>query len=100
MTNIQSIHALEILDSRANPTVSVNVTLNNRITASAGVPLFAYIRKQSSSSWAGRHGMAGRSPEGAGNEFGETSHRAGTSKFSSGGTKCGSKRLAHRLIRL
>jgi enolase len=38
MTKIQSISALEILDSRGNPTVSVNVTLNNGITASASVP--------------------------------------------------------------
>src|SRR5277367_1288683 len=38
MTKIQNITALEILDSRGNPTVMVNVTLNNGITASAGVP--------------------------------------------------------------
>jgi len=38
MTAIQSIRALEILDSRGNPTVSVNVTLNNGLTASASVP--------------------------------------------------------------
>ena len=38
MTKIQNISALEILDSRGNPTVSVNVTLNNGITASASVP--------------------------------------------------------------
>lgn len=35
---IQSIQALEILDSRGNPTVSVTVTLSNGITASAAVP--------------------------------------------------------------
>ena len=38
MSKIQSINALEILDSRGNPTVSVNLTLNNGITASASVP--------------------------------------------------------------
>jgi enolase len=38
MSKIQEITALEILDSRGNPTVSVNVTLNNGITASACVP--------------------------------------------------------------
>jgi enolase len=38
MTKIQNITALEILDSRGNPTVMVNVALNNRITASACVP--------------------------------------------------------------
>jgi enolase len=35
---IAAIHALEILDSRGNPTVSVNVKLDNGITASASVP--------------------------------------------------------------
>jgi enolase len=38
MTKIQNITALEILDSRGNPTVLVNLTLNNGITASACVP--------------------------------------------------------------
>jgi len=38
MTKIQSINALEILDSRGNPTVSVNVILNNGLTACASVP--------------------------------------------------------------
>jgi enolase len=38
MTTIQNITALEILDSRGNPTVMVNVTLNHGITASACVP--------------------------------------------------------------
>ncbi|MBN2508223.1 MAG: phosphopyruvate hydratase [Verrucomicrobia bacterium] len=38
MSKIQTVSALEILDSRGNPTVSVTVTLNNGITASAGVP--------------------------------------------------------------
>jgi enolase len=38
MTKIKNITALEILDSRGNPTVMVNVTLNNGITASACVP--------------------------------------------------------------
>jgi enolase len=38
MTKIESINALEILDSRGNPTVSVNVTLDSGITAWASVP--------------------------------------------------------------
>ncbi|MCX6902195.1 MAG: phosphopyruvate hydratase [Verrucomicrobia bacterium] len=38
MTKIQNITALEILDSRGNPTVSVNVTLDNGLTAWASVP--------------------------------------------------------------
>src|SRR5580658_3245635 len=38
MTTIQSINALEILDSRGNPTVMVTVTLSNHITATASVP--------------------------------------------------------------
>ena len=38
MTKIQNITALEILDSRGNPTVMVNVALNNGVTASACVP--------------------------------------------------------------
>jgi enolase len=38
MTKIQNINALEILDSRGNPTVMVTATLNNGITASACVP--------------------------------------------------------------
>ena len=38
MTTIEKISALEILDSRGNPTVSVTVALSNGITASAGVP--------------------------------------------------------------
>jgi enolase len=38
MTKIQNITAQEILDSRGNPTVMVNVTLNNGIAASACVP--------------------------------------------------------------
>lgn len=38
MSKIHSITALEILDSRGNPTVMVNVALNNGITASACVP--------------------------------------------------------------
>jgi enolase len=38
MTKIQNITSLEILDSRGNPTVMVNVALNNGITASACVP--------------------------------------------------------------
>ena len=35
---IASIRALEILDSRGNPTVRVHVTLENGVTASASVP--------------------------------------------------------------
>jgi enolase len=38
MNSIQKVSALEILDSRGNPTVSVTVSLSNGITASAGVP--------------------------------------------------------------
>jgi enolase len=38
MTTIERTSALEILDSRGNPTVSVTVALSNGITASAGVP--------------------------------------------------------------
>jgi enolase len=38
MTKIQNITALEILDSRGNPTVMVSVALNNGITTSACVP--------------------------------------------------------------
>jgi enolase len=38
MSKITSIQALEILDSRGNPTVAVTVTLNNGIHASACVP--------------------------------------------------------------
>jgi enolase len=38
MTTIQQITALEILDSRGNPTVSVTVRLANGIEASAAVP--------------------------------------------------------------
>ena len=38
MSKIRSINALEILDSRGNPTLMVTVALNNDITASACVP--------------------------------------------------------------
>ena len=38
MSKIQNITAQEILDSRGNPTVMVNLTLNNGISASACVP--------------------------------------------------------------
>jgi enolase len=38
MNTIQKVSALEILDSRGNPTVSVTVVLSNGITATAGVP--------------------------------------------------------------
>jgi enolase len=37
-TSIASIHALEILDSRGNPTVSVTVTLEGGASGTAGVP--------------------------------------------------------------
>ena len=35
---IASVRALEILDSRGNPTVRVHVTLDNGVAASASVP--------------------------------------------------------------
>ncbi len=38
MSKIQKVSALEILDSRGNPTVSVTVTLESGVSASAGVP--------------------------------------------------------------
>ena len=38
MATIKSIDAIEILDSRGNPTISVTVTLSNGLTASAAVP--------------------------------------------------------------
>ncbi|HOX55390.1 MAG TPA: phosphopyruvate hydratase [Candidatus Paceibacterota bacterium] len=38
MNKIKKVSALEILDSRGNPTVSVTVTLSNGITATASVP--------------------------------------------------------------
>jgi enolase len=38
MRKIEAIRALEILDSRGNPTVRVRVTLDNGVTASASVP--------------------------------------------------------------
>jgi len=38
MTCIKSLSALEILDSRGNPTVEVTVTTDNNITATAAVP--------------------------------------------------------------
>jgi len=37
-TAIKSVHAREILDSRGNPTVEVEVTLTSGIMARAGVP--------------------------------------------------------------
>jgi len=37
-TAIKKVHAREILDSRGNPTVEVEVTLRHGITARAGVP--------------------------------------------------------------
>lgn len=37
-TKISSITAMEILDSRGNPTLRVFVTLNNGIKTSASVP--------------------------------------------------------------
>jgi enolase len=38
MNQIQLLKALEVLDSRGNPTVSVTVTLSNGLSASASVP--------------------------------------------------------------
>jgi enolase len=38
MSGIANLHALEILDSRGNPTLSVTVTLANGVTATAKVP--------------------------------------------------------------
>jgi enolase len=38
MNSIQKVSALEILDSRGNPTVSATVSLSNGVMASAGVP--------------------------------------------------------------
>jgi len=38
MRKIETIRAMEILDSRGNPTVRVHVTLDNGIAASASVP--------------------------------------------------------------
>ena len=35
---IKDIHAREILDSRGNPTIEVDMTLDNGITATASVP--------------------------------------------------------------
>ena len=36
--NIKAVQALEILDSRGNPTVRVHVTLENGVQSSASVP--------------------------------------------------------------
>src|SRR5208283_3181301 len=38
ISKIENVRALEILDSRGNPTVMVTVTLSNHLTASACVP--------------------------------------------------------------
>lgn len=38
MTNITNIHALEILDSRGNPTIEVTITLSNGVRGRAAVP--------------------------------------------------------------
>ncbi|HNA62728.1 MAG TPA: phosphopyruvate hydratase, partial [Rhabdochlamydiaceae bacterium] len=38
MSKIKSIHALEILDSRGNPTVEVFVTTSNGCVGKAAVP--------------------------------------------------------------
>ena len=38
MTTIKSIQAREILDSRGNPTVEVDVTLSDQATGRAAVP--------------------------------------------------------------
>jgi len=45
MTKIQNITALEILDSRGNPTVSVNVTLDNGTTIESDLVFSALGRK-------------------------------------------------------
>jgi enolase len=37
-STIASLHAIEILDSRGNPTIRVSCTLSNGITATASVP--------------------------------------------------------------
>ncbi len=37
-TNIRNIHAREILDSRGNPTIAVDITLQNGIVGTAAVP--------------------------------------------------------------
>ena len=37
-STIEKIHAREILDSRGNPTVEVDLTLKNNLTARASVP--------------------------------------------------------------
>lgn len=37
-TNIRSIHAREILDSRGNPTIAVDIALENQVQGSAAVP--------------------------------------------------------------
>ncbi len=38
MSEIQKLEALEILDSRGNPTIAVTVTLNNGVKATAKIP--------------------------------------------------------------
>ena len=38
MSEIQKLDALEILDSRGNPTIAVTVTLNNGVKATAKIP--------------------------------------------------------------
>src|SRR5271163_2548155 len=38
MSEIQQLEALEILDSRGNPTVAVTVTLSNGVKATAKIP--------------------------------------------------------------
>ena len=37
-STIEKIHAREILDSRGNPTIEVDLTLKNHLTARASVP--------------------------------------------------------------
>ena len=41
---IQTVHGREILDSRGNPTVEVEVTLDNGVTGRAAVPSKPYGR--------------------------------------------------------
>lgn len=38
MVNITKLHALEVLDSRGNPTVEVSMTIDNQRTGRAIVP--------------------------------------------------------------
>lgn len=46
---IEKVHAREILDSRGNPTVEVEVTLENGVMGRAAVPSGASVRTKHSS---------------------------------------------------